>query len=57
MTGGREGERRLLTEILTRIDRRAPHIAASSQEATVDLHLQAAEISLDLLRAAGRLPA
>jgi len=34
-----------------------PHIAASSQEAAVDLHLQAAEISLDLLRAAGRLSA
>ncbi|MFO1540612.1 MAG: NAD(P)-dependent oxidoreductase [Chloroflexota bacterium] len=34
-----------------------PHVAASSQEAVVDLHLQAAEICLDLLRAAGRLPA
>lgn len=34
-----------------------PHVAANSQEAVVDLHLQAAEISLDLLRAAGRLPA
>jgi phosphoglycerate dehydrogenase-like enzyme len=32
-----------------------PHVAASSQESTVDLHLQAAEICLDLLRAAGRL--
>jgi len=34
-----------------------PHVAASSREAVVDLHLQAAEICLGLLRAAGRLPA
>ncbi len=34
-----------------------PHVAASSQEAVEDLHLQAAEICVDLLRAAGRLPA
>lgn len=34
-----------------------PHIAASSQEAVEDLHLQAAEICVELLRAAGRLPA
>ncbi len=34
-----------------------PHVAANSQEAVIDLHLQAAEISLDLLRSAGRLPA
>ncbi len=34
-----------------------PHIAASSQEAVDDLHQQAAEICVELLRAAGRLPA
>lgn len=34
-----------------------PHIAASSQEAVLDLHRMAAEISLELLRAGGRLPA
>jgi phosphoglycerate dehydrogenase-like enzyme len=33
-----------------------PHIAASSQEAVEDLHKLAAEISLELLRAGGRLP-
>lgn len=32
-----------------------PHIAASSQEAVDDLHLQAAEVCVELLRAAGRL--
>jgi D-3-phosphoglycerate dehydrogenase len=32
-----------------------PHIAASSQEAVLDLHRMAAEISLELLRAGGRL--
>jgi D-3-phosphoglycerate dehydrogenase len=34
-----------------------PHVAATSQESVVDLHLQAAEGCLELLRAAGRLPA
>jgi D-3-phosphoglycerate dehydrogenase len=34
-----------------------PHIAASSQEAVVDLHEMAAAISLDMLGAAGRLAA
>jgi D-3-phosphoglycerate dehydrogenase len=34
-----------------------PHIAASSQEAVDDLHLQAAEVCVELLRAAGRLSA
>lgn len=35
---------------------RTPHIAASSQEAVDDLHQQAAEICVELLRAADRLP-
>jgi len=34
-----------------------PHIAASSQEAVDDLHRQAAETAVELMRAAGRLPA
>ena len=34
-----------------------PHIAASSQEAADDLHRMAAEICLEMLRDAGRLPA
>jgi D-3-phosphoglycerate dehydrogenase len=34
-----------------------PHMAATSQEAVEDLHRMAAEISLELLRAGGRLPA
>jgi D-3-phosphoglycerate dehydrogenase len=34
-----------------------PHIAASSTEAVQELHRQAAQICLELLRDAGRLPA
>src|SRR4029079_4657207 len=46
-------------DLLTRLPNvlSTPHIAASSQEAVEDLHEQAAEIAVELLRAAGRLPA